>query len=471
MNFLTTFFSSNYMFLGFFGVFLVGIGAIVLALRRVVPTNEVHIVQYSNKTVSYGKDTHNGNTYYEWPSWVPFLGLSKSVLPTSVFDLDLKNYEAYDRGRLPFLVDVKAFFCISDSNVAAQRVASFEELHNQLSAIVQGAVRTILASNEIEQIMQGRSKFGEEFTKEVTEQLSNWGVSTVKNIELMDIRDSQGSKVIHNIMEKKKSLIEMQSRTEVANNNQAATIAEIEAKRQISLSEQEAKQFVGLRQVQTEKEVGIAQQESYQLVKEQEKISRERQMDVERVQQLRQAEITKDVTLVQAEQNRLTQITLAKGNLEARKLDAEAALELKKREADGILAEGNARAESEKAMLLAPVQAQVSLAKEIGSNENYQKYLVTIRQVEANQAVGIEQAKALTHADVKVICNTGEPTTGLKNVMEIFSSKGGTEVGAALEGLANTDMGAKVLTALGVSPSTSSSKLSTNGKVTNGVHH
>ena len=66
--------------------------------------------------------------------------------------------------------------------------------------------------------MQGRSQFGEQFTKEVEAQLKNWGVSTVKNIELMDIRDSNSSHVIKNIMEKKKSLIEMQSRIEVAEN-------------------------------------------------------------------------------------------------------------------------------------------------------------------------------------------------------------------------------------------------------------
>ena len=172
----------------------------ILALRRVVATNEVHIVQSAKLTKSYGKDTDHGNSYYEWPSWLPILGVSKIMLPVSVFDLDLNAYEAYDKGRLPFVVDVKSFFRITDSNVAAQRVASFQELKDQLHAIVQGAVRTILASSDIEAIMQGRSVYGEQFTKEVSDQLANWGVNTVKNIELMDIRDSKDSFVIQNIM-------------------------------------------------------------------------------------------------------------------------------------------------------------------------------------------------------------------------------------------------------------------------------
>ena len=126
------------------GLVLLGVAVklifIILDLRRVVPTNQVHIVQRAKQTISYGKDTPNGNTYYEFPSWIPILGITKIVLPVSVFDLDLKAYEAYDIGRLPFVVDIKAFFRIDDSNMAAARVASFGELKDQLLGIVQGAV-------------------------------------------------------------------------------------------------------------------------------------------------------------------------------------------------------------------------------------------------------------------------------------------------------------------------------------------
>ena len=179
----------------------------VITLRRVVSTNEVHIVQGSKNTVSYGKDQESGNTYYAWPAWIPIIGISTIRLPVSVFSLRLRDYEAYDNGRLPFVLDLEAFFRIENSNVAAQRVANFSELNNQLTSILQGAARTILASKSIEEIMQGRSEFGVAFTEEVNEQLKAWGVTTVKNIELMDIRDSRDSQVIQNIMEKKKSEI------------------------------------------------------------------------------------------------------------------------------------------------------------------------------------------------------------------------------------------------------------------------
>lgn len=381
-----------------------------LSLRRVVTTNEVHIVQSSKLTTSYGKDTNNGNTYYEWPSWLPVIGVTKIVLPVSVFDLDLNDYEAYDKGRLPFRVDIKSFFRISDSNLAAQRVASFAELQNQLKAIVQGAVRTILASNEIEAIMQGRATFGEQFTHEVAAQLTNWGVVAVKNIELMDIRDSQSSAVIHNIMEKKKSYIEMESRTEVASNMKTAQIAEIEAQRETDVKKQLALQQVGIQTANKDREVGIANEQSTQAIQEEQRVT------------------------INAEGEKAKAV-----------LDAEGLLESKKRESEGIALEGNARAEAEKAMQLAPVQAQIVLAKEIGENVGYQQYLITVEQIKANQVVGVEQAKALEKADIKIIANSGDASSGIAKLGDMLTAKGGTSIGAMLEGLVQTETGKAVV--------------------------
>jgi len=88
-----------------------------------------------------------------------------------------------------------------------------------------------------------------------------------------------------------------------------------------------------------------------------------------------------------------------------------------------------------------------------GNNDGYQKYLVTIEQVKATQAVGIEQAKALAQADLKVIANAGSVENGMKGIMDIFSSTGGTNIGAMLEGLAQTEQGKAILKKVGVEKS------------------
>lgn len=432
--------------LGLLGGSLVALLAVIvpiwlITLRRVVNTNEVHIVQSSGKTVSYGKGEVAGNTYYAIPAWVPRFGVQVIKLPVSIFSLKLENYEAYDQGRLPFVLDMVAFFRIENSNQAAQRVYNFSELNAQLGSILQGAARTILASKDIEEIMQGRAEFGIAFTKEVNEQLKSWGVATVKNIELMDIRDSKGSKVIANIMEKKKSLIEMESRVKVAENNKVAEQAEIDAIREVELNRQKAQEQVGIRTAEKEKAVGIAAELSKQEVTSQQKITTEREMEVSRVQEVKSAEIAKDVNIVKAEERKQTDVISAEGEKQKTVLIAEGVLESEKRKAEAITVIGGANAEAKKLLELAPVQAQIVLAQEIGENQGYQNYLVTIREVEAKEKIGIEQAKALQDADIKVIANGGDVATGINSIGDILGSKGGTAISSALTALAATPEG------------------------------
>ena len=400
-------------------------------LRIVVPAHLVHIVQKSGATISYGASkSMSGNVYYAWPSWIPVLGLTMTVLPVNNFELELEAYEAFDLNKVPFLVDVVGFFRIEDTSLAAQRIATFKELFNQLTYIVQGSIRTILANNTIDSIMTERSKFGEAFTDEVLEQLKEWGVVPVKSLELMDIKDSPTSKAISNIMAKKQSFIEMESRKEVAENKRAAEIAEVQATREIDLQKQAAAQAIGERDALKTQAIGVAQQLSLQEIKSAEKTTIEKEMAVSKVQNVESANIAKEVALVQAEQNKQMTIIIAEGKLEEAK-----------RKASGTLAEGSAKADAEKMMQLASVEPQIILAKEIGENKEYQQYLVTIETIKANQIVGVEQAKALGAADIKVIANTGDVTSGIKSVGDLFSSKGGTSLGAMVEAFTQTPQG------------------------------
>jgi flotillin len=428
----------------------------ILNLRVVVPANEVHTLQRSKIQTSYGKDQEGGNTYYNWPTWIPVLGLTRILLPVSVFDLSLHSYDAYDKERVPFKIDATAFFRINNSNIAAQRVSSFAELKEQLTAVVQGAVRTILASHEIDQIMTERSTFGNQFTEEVAEQLKNWGVEPVKNIELMDIRDSENSKVIANIMAKRTSTIEKDSRVAVAENTRLAKTAEIESAREIQMRDQEAQMQIGQKTAEKEQAVGIAKEKSQQAQLEQQKETTTRTMAVREIEVTRNAEIDrksavvkaneiKDVSIVQAEGEQRKAIINAEAEKQKTTLVAEGQLEAQKRNAEGVEAEGLARAAAEKALQLAPVEAQIVLAKEIGGNAGYQKYLIDLRNVEKDEKVGIEQSKALQKADIKVITNAGTPAAGIGSVMDLFSANGGTAMAGMVEGFVQSDAGKAIV--------------------------
>ena len=430
---------------------------LAMCFRIVVSTNDVHIVQSAKKTVSYGKDQEAGNVYWRWPSWIPVIGVKTINLPVSVFDVALKAFKGYDKGRVPFELDVLGFFRIDLPNVAAQRVHSFDEVRAQLQGILQGAIRSILAKAEIEEILEERALFGEKFTLAVDEDLENWGIKSVKNLELMDIRDADDSNAIENKMAVKKSLIERDSRIAVADNMRAAKEAEINASRDVALRDQEAKQQIGQRTAEQEKQVGIAREQSTQEVLVQSRETATRDMNVKQVQEVRKAEIAREVAVVRADQDKKVAVVKAEQDKEVLIVEAEGTkqstvtvaegnLTQAQMNAQGIQAEGLAKGKALEAELMAPVTTQSELARVIGENKDYQAYLIEIRRVEATEVVGKEQAKAMQAAEIKIIANTGDGLpSGVSKAMDLFSAKGGTTLGAMVEAFKQTDAGAAIV--------------------------
>jgi flotillin len=324
------------------------------------------------------------------------LGVSKRELPVSNFDIDLRGYSAYDKDRVPFVVDVKAFFHINDTNIAAEKVESFQELKGQLENVVQGAVRSILAKSKLEDIMEERFIFGEQFTNAVNSDLKSWGVESIKNIELMDVRDADGSKVIKQIMDKRMSGIEKESRIEVAKNHQIAEQEELKARQEIAVTHAETErisgeakarstQAIGVANAEAIKIAGIAEQESLRDIAEAKQKTTEKDMEIIKVQQVRQAEINKEQEIIDAEKNKRTVEIKAEANKFLVETEASAQLEAQRKAAEGIKsigeaeakvieAKGQSEAKVEQANQLASVVAQTTLAKEIGENEIEKRY-------------------------------------------------------------------------------------------------
>lgn len=448
---------------------VVGLGflalILALALRRVVPTDMVHIVQSGRKTTSFGKGQAAGNVYYEIPSFVPVWGVLVSKFAISNFKVDLKNYDAYDQKRVPFQVDVVAFFSIFDSDKAAQRVSSFTELHAQLSEILRGAVRKVLAEHPLEEILGMRSELGTIFTDQVDRELvEGWGVKTVKSIEFMDMRDTGQSTVIHDIQAKDQARISMESRLAIAENSRIAEIAEVEAQQQVDIKRQEAIQVVGQRTAEQDKAVGIAKEQAQQEVLSQAEITAQREMAVKQVEEVRAAEIARDVAQIKAEQDKVVTVINADAEKQRQIVEAEGQkqrtetisigdLTAAKNEAEGIRAKGEAEGRAKEAINLADVAPQIQLAKEVGENKPYQEYLQNIEQIKASATIGVAQAEALKAADIKVIANGGDVAAGFGSIGELLSPKGGTSLAAWLTGIAQTPEGAALLERAGLSVS------------------
>ena len=117
--------------------------------------------------------------------------------------------------------------------------------------------------------------------------------------------------------------------------------------------------------------------------------------------------------------------------------------------AEGIKLEGDAKANAEKQMQLASVEAQLKLASEIGNNDGYQHYLIQVRQIEANEKVGLAQAD-IKGADIKIIAGAGDVTGGISSAAGALSPKGGFNLAGMLASLAATDEGKALLEKLGL---------------------
>lgn len=199
-------------------------------------------------------------------------------------------------------------------------------------------------------------------------------------------------------------------------------------------------------------------------MKDQERLTKEKEMLVVEVGTTRQAEIDKKKVVIDAEAGKEKQRIEAEADVlvaEQNKLvaehdagaafiqktkDAEADLVKAKNEALGIEAKGAAEALAKEKLGQAEVAPQITLAHEIGNNQGYQTYLIEIKKVDALQAVGIEQAKNLGNADIKIIANAGSNVQeGVSSVMQLFSAKGGQAMNSMLEAFAGTELGQQLL--------------------------
>lgn len=425
---------------------------VAAAFRVVVSTNEVHIIQKKKTSISYGKGQEAGNVYYAFPSWIPLVGISRIILPVSNFDITLEGYEAFDKDKVPFRVDVVGFFRISNAVEAAEKIESFEHLKTQLTQIINGAIRTVFSGKTIIEIMEERSTISVLFNQEVQPQLIHWGVENVRSAEIMDIQDSQNSKVIQMIKEKKSSAIERDSRVEIADNLKTANIAEIQAAKEADMSRQNAQREVGEKTAEKEKLVGVANQISAQEVASHTKVTREKEMEVKKVEQVNQAEINKAQALIDADREKqmrtiaaealkLEQAQKAEADLITQTKNAEGKLVEMTKNAQGIKAEWESKAGAEKLMQVALVTGAIELASKIAENPDYMTYLQNIEAIKASQNVGTAKAEALKSADLKILANGGNVDTGMNSLLDVFSGKGWTAMASMLENLNNSELG------------------------------
>lgn len=453
---------------GFWWIALIVMGIIsiyiVTQLRKVVATNEVHIVQRGRKSVPYGKWLQWWNVYLAWASWVPVFWIAVQKLPLSIFSLQLNWYKAYDTGKVPFQVDITAFFEIKDPVLAAEKIFTIAELKDQLNETVKWVVRKILASRDVVDIMESRSDIKEEFYKEVYSAVKAWWVD-LKNVEFMDIKDADWSQVITNIMMKKRSLIESQSEIEVAENQKTAIIEkenkhaearakaaqakswadiiESDAMREAELKRIENDKLTQNKDIEKERVLSIQKEVAKQNFYESEKETKVKKLAVKQVEDEKTAEIAKSIEIIRAEEQKQKLIIEAEWDkvqvelkAEADKTQVELDAEAQKTRIESIWI---AKAKELDYLGTAQAKNKTQMAEALNMfSAGSIAFMVKQLEVELAEIVDLEKAKALWKADVKVISTWANGWEWVKSFMDLFSANGWTNIGAMVEAAKNT---------------------------------
>ncbi len=407
---------------------LIGIGAAAVAAvlfvifflstYKVISPNEAHIIVFMGRgrkiKSPVQKDGVDGRTSY---FFIPFL-MKRFVMPLTNVKLDINDIPLNDNQVAPFVCDVNTWLHVADPVKAAERLDFnggdvFGSLHKDLAAIVQAIARAAAMKQEILDIMRDRATFSNKVSEEVNVMLKEWGVELV-GLEINDIRDQEGSQVIHNYEAMRKASVQSLARIQVAERNREAVESEQQNRQKEEVAKAESEKNFTEKQIEKDAVIGIRTQE-----KEQQIAVAAQETNKQKVQALRVS------TVGQAEVTREAQITTAQGEGEAIRIKGE-------KEADVITLTGNADANAIKAKGLAEAAAKDAMAEAL---KKFNDAGIDITKITA--AVDIQKAfaqavsKIAEKAEFKILTNSDSSTLfGLP-----INAGLGANLGQLIEGL------------------------------------
>lgn len=367
-------------------VFLIG-----SAWYRIVPPSEAHLVTTPSGAfvASPDEDVGKAKKYFHIPEWIPWLGRTVRIMNITIDELKY-NQETIEKGQARYNVDVSLKYRIKNVKISAQRYTNDEDLKEQLKEVVKASVRNITVNYEVTEVRAKKAIVDEEIEKLLTVELDKWGLELI-NFQLVGFSDTEESSIISDISKRREVEIESRTREENAERKKQARIKEAEA-------EEKAKE----REISKEKVIGQREQDKLKSIAENAKLAKEKEFEVIRVKTIEQAKIDKEKAIVKAEEEKATEAIMK----EKKKLEGEGdrakAEEIAKGEAAPIREKGFAEAEAKDKL-------QQALNK---FEDKAIRALVAEKIVEKDKLVGLETAKALTNADLKVFAGDGKGKAG-----------------------------------------------------------
>jgi flotillin len=383
--------------------------AILMVIRVIVPPEYADVVIQGKRRKIYCSDININKTkkaiYYKIPKWIPVIGMYVKRIPLKVIEIQVKDYETFAQRNARFICDVSVYGKVNDPEIAAQRwpgntVQGFQE---GIKEIIVAAIRNTTTKFPVEDVIAKKQEIADGIQQSLEEDMKVYGFD-VTNVAVVGISDPpEGvTTVIRDISAKMESEINSESRKQIAIKQKDAEIVEADSREKSEVRKKMAEQKIGEAEQEKQKAIYITQQQA-----------QEEAMKVERIKNVKAAEIQKEAIIVEAEGKKLSVIRVKEG------------------EAEGIAKVGGAEAQIIKAKGLAEAEAKEKMAQALNKFNEAAKI---IRDIEKDEKVGLAGMNALSQADLKLI-STGE----VKSFVDIFSGKGGANIGAMFETIKNTN--------------------------------
>jgi hypothetical protein len=426
---------------------VVGVAALLVVIflklfRTTVAVGYADVVARAAGIAVYSTDsavTLSGKSnavYYRIPAWVPHYGTLVRRVPLGIIEIPIRNFKTFALGNPRFVVEVSTYCRVHNVLESAQKVPLYSgdfvrDFTVGFQEIILSAVRKTTANFTVEDVIAKRAEIAEMIGKEIKIDLEEWGFR-LTNVAVIDIRDPIRVKadgktpvidqngepqlettVILDISRKKEADINAISRREVANKKRDAEIAEAESYQAAQMRRTEADEAVGKRVQEKDENVAIEQKKAV-----------DQQMNVKRAVEVTTAEIGATALVKKTEGEKSSQILLYEADMKKKALEGEG-------EAMAIELKGAAQGKATLAIKTAEAEG---LSKIADAQRKQEEYAKAIRAIEKDEKIGLALADALGKAKIQAILS-GEP----KSLLELFSQKGGMNLGGMLTTLKAVD--------------------------------
>ena len=379
--------------------------AILAKMYTIVPADYADVViQRGKKKVYSSHMEYNAAgkaAYFKIPAWFFILGLGMVVhrVPLRIMAIGIPKFLAFDSERARFLCNIVAYVVVEDPTEAAKRFGGdSDEMNRQVAKIVQATTRDATTKMAIREIINNRAAIIGLITPPLGEAIKHWGLD-LRDIELVEFSDPTKEEYPHedppHVIKDISSITEEQINSEARQKN---ANQKMEARLKEAFAEESAKK----REIEKDEEISKREQDKDKMVAERQKAALAEQLEVTKVEQVKNAQIQKEKALVKASQDKEVEVI----NKEQKHLIGQGDMLMQLEQAKGLAAPIREKGYAE-------ADAKMKLQDALNRfGPDAIRALVAEQLVEMQRAVGIETAKALLNADLKVFAGGGSAEAG-----------------------------------------------------------